>query len=327
MSKSNACERLIAGRLAAPAAAESGMRCGAMLAARQLALLLAAFHLPIAVQGVIVLPQIFSDGMVLQTNRAYGGRPFMYGSAAPGETVTIAGLDRRSAPGVPYPTLADAHGRWRLQLDPYQGPAAFNATISGSRSKNTITIRRIVYGDVILCSGQSNMNKPLSYVFNASAEIRAATHKNVRLFSVPETRAPNCGSGVANGQNCGPQTYWTARQCAGNPRTAGRKCTWQVLSPDTVKDFSAVCYLTVTEMMRIQPKLAASTTFGLVQAAVGEVAQDITLNFSDVWQIGNAAMTVRDLWQEKDLGSFTHQFTAKNVPSHGNFALRLSKGK
>lgn len=37
------------------------------------------------------------------------------------------------------------------------------------------------------------------------------------------------------------------------------------LSPETVKDFSAVCYLTVTEMMRIQPKLRSSTTFGLVQ--------------------------------------------------------------
>lgn len=92
----------------------------------------------------------------------------MYGTAAPGETVTIAGLSRRSANGVPYPTTADAGGKFRLQLDPYQGDEVFNATITGSVSTNTIEIKNIVYGDVILCSGQSNMNKPLSYVFNAS---------------------------------------------------------------------------------------------------------------------------------------------------------------
>lgn len=92
--------------------------------------------------------------MVLQTNRAYGGRPFMYGTAEPGEVVTITGLDRRSAQGVPYPALADESGAWRVQLDPYQGSAVFNATITGSVSTNVITIRDVVYGDVVLCSGE-----------------------------------------------------------------------------------------------------------------------------------------------------------------------------
>eukprot|EP01050_Picozoa_sp_SAG11_P015839 SAG11_NODE_2096_length_3832_cov_2.091347_2_plen_816_part_00 len=191
----------------------------------------------------------------------------MYGTAQPGETVTISGLDRRSAQGVPYPTVADENGAWRVQLDPYQGPAVFNATIAGSVSTNVITIRDIVYGDVILCSGQSNMNKPVSYVFNASAEIAAATHKNIRLFSVPGSGVPNCADGSPT-KPCGPQANWTTQQCMPDPSTGHRPCAWLPLSPKTVQDFSAVCYLTVTEMMRIQPKLAQSTIFGLVQAAV-----------------------------------------------------------
>ena len=148
------------------------------LLCRMLALQVA---LATTVSGLITLPQVFSDGsallsspsghdsslllmaglrvrraccpVVLQTNRAYGGRPFMYGTAEPGETVTITGLDRRSAQGVPYPALADETGAWRVQLDPYQGPAVFNATITGSVSTNVITIRDVVYGDVVLCSG------------------------------------------------------------------------------------------------------------------------------------------------------------------------------
>ena len=161
--------------------------------------------------------------MVLQTNRAYGGRGFVYGSAEPGETVTVAGLSRRSAEGVPYPTTADASGAFRLQLDPYQGPAVFNVTVTGSVSTNVITIRNVVYGDVILCSGQSNMNKPLSYVLNASAEIAAATHDNVRLFSVPGAGYPNCAANPG-APGCGPQTNWTAEQCARNPRTGHQPC-------------------------------------------------------------------------------------------------------
>ena len=116
--------------------------------------------------------------------------------------------------------------------------------------------------------GQSNMNKPLAYVFNASAEIAAATHKNIRLFSVPGSGVPNCGgSGGGGGAECGPQTNWTAQQCATNPHTGQQHCSWLPLSPKTVKDFSAVCYLTVTEMMRIQPKLATSTIFGATESS------------------------------------------------------------
>jgi hypothetical protein len=99
------------------------------------------------------------------------------------------------------------------------------------------------------------MNKPLSYVFNASAEIAAATHKNIRLFSVPGSGVPNCGGGGGGGggAECGPQTNWTARQCATNPHTGQQHCSWLPLSPKTVKDFSAVCYLTVRENGIFEP--------------------------------------------------------------------------
>jgi hypothetical protein len=36
-------------------------------------------------------------------------------------------------------------------------------------------------------------------------------------------------------------------------------------------------------------------------------------------------VTVRDLWQKSDLGSFSDSYTATSVPSHGVVMLRLSQ--
>jgi len=95
----------------------------------------------------IVLNQLFGDNMILQTNADYGARAFFYGTAKPGETVTITGLSRRSAAGVPYPTVVASDSTFRVQLDPYQGTEVFNATVTGSVSTNTIKLRHVQYGE------------------------------------------------------------------------------------------------------------------------------------------------------------------------------------
>jgi hypothetical protein len=49
-------------------------------------------------------------------------------------------------------------------------------------------------------------------------------------------------------------------------------CAWQQCSPDTVKDFSAVCYLTARELLTIRNWKATEIHghIGLIQAAVDE---------------------------------------------------------
>ena len=119
------------------------------------ALEMALMLLPLLGLGEIRMPQIFGSGMVLQTNRDYGARAFVFGTAVRGETVHIAGLSRRSLPGAPYLTVVRSDGTFRVQLDPYQGPEVYNCTVTGSVSTNVVTLLDVVYGDVFLCSGQS----------------------------------------------------------------------------------------------------------------------------------------------------------------------------
>lgn len=52
----------------------------------------------------------------------------------------------------------------------------------------------------------------------------------------------------------------------------------------------------------------------------GEMKQTITLDFSDIEMKGKCK--IRDLWRQKDLGTFTNKFEAQ-VPRHGVMVLRL----
>ncbi len=87
--------------------------------------------------------------MVLQS-----GQPArVWGWANPGETITVrfAGQEKRATAG--------GAGRWDVRLDPLPVSAQpAELTVSGSE---TVTYKDVLVGEVWLCSGQSNMQKPL----------------------------------------------------------------------------------------------------------------------------------------------------------------------
>ena len=110
----------------------------------------------------------------------------VWGTAAPGEHVTVdfAGQKKDAA--------ADAAGHWRVILDPLQASnAAAEMAVIG---RNTIKIASVLVGEVWLCSGQSNMEKPLGDqrgqqpTFNYEQEVRAANYPGIRLLVVPRAR-------------------------------------------------------------------------------------------------------------------------------------------
>ncbi len=92
------------------------------------------------------IPDIFSDGMVLQRNSPAP----VWGEAAPDEqiTVTFNGQEKSA--------FSNGVGEWIVHLDPMPGGGPFDLTISSS-SENRI-IHDVLIGEVWLCSGQSNMS-------------------------------------------------------------------------------------------------------------------------------------------------------------------------
>ncbi len=91
------------------------------------------------------LASIFANGMVLQHRREVP----IWGWAAAGQKVTVT-LEGKS-----YEATADKDGQWTVWL-PAHKPSAdpVEITVSG---KNSIALKDVLFGDVWICAGQSNM--------------------------------------------------------------------------------------------------------------------------------------------------------------------------
>lgn len=153
----------------------------------------------------IKLPAVVGDQMVLQQKTSVS----VWGWADPGEKVTVKGSWQWFAAS----TKADGSGKWAVKIKTPKAGGPYDLTIKGN---NTIKLKDIMMGEVWVCSGQSNMQWPLSRANNAEAEIAAADHPDIRLFTV-------------------------ARHVSATPLD-DCKGTWQKCSPKTVAGFSAVGY-------------------------------------------------------------------------------------
>ena len=128
-------------------------------------------------EAAVATNALFSDGMILQTQLEAPLSPLttLHGTAAPGEKVTLTGS--AGFPGSPLHTAADSSGAWSLTLKPDTAatPAGpFVLTLTGSAGGAPVVAKDVHFGDVYFCSGQSNMEKTVSYDFNGTAEIAAA---------------------------------------------------------------------------------------------------------------------------------------------------------
>lgn len=151
----------------------------------------------------VQVPALFSDNMVLQQ-----GVPVkVWGWAEEGEKITV------QFRGQTVSTTA-RNLEWSVQLRALKPGDSDVLRISSPQHKLTFT--NVLVGEVWVCSGQSNMEWPLSAAFEPQADIAAATNTMIRLFHVPKMKSDSA--------------------------TVKIKASWEVCSPAAVPGFSAVGY-------------------------------------------------------------------------------------
>ncbi|WP_111709605.1 sialate O-acetylesterase [Lutibacter citreus] len=146
-----------------------------------LILLVTVFNLLILqpVKAEVKLPAIVSSNMVLQRNTTI----VLWGWADAKEKITVntSWLDKS------INIQANKEGSWRVEVKTTNSKEPQSITIKSKASD--ILLENILFGEVWLCSGQSNMEQPISGyngqpIFGSNMATTKSNNKNLRFFSV-----------------------------------------------------------------------------------------------------------------------------------------------
>lgn len=190
--------------------------------------LLLAFLITFSINAQIKLPRLISDGMILQRDT----KTNIWGWASPNENIE---LDFK---GKKYKTTTSEEGKWSIQLPSQKAGGPFEMTLKAS---NTIILKNILFGDVWLCSGQSNMELPMDRLKDKyKDEIAKSENTNIRQFLVPD------------------EYYFEKER---NDFSSGQ---WVSANPVSVLQFTGVGYFFATEIYE-----KYRIPIGLINSALG----------------------------------------------------------
>ena len=188
------------------------------------------------------LSNALGDGMVLQRAPQ---RALTWGFGTPGSSVAVT-LGAQRLP----PVLIGADGVWRVSLPPQ--PASLSPTTiffdeiprgdggggggsssrSSSRSSSPspsarLSLRDVLFGDVLLCSGQSNMQFSVTGLANQSRELEAADAyaERIRLFMVGMDTSCSHPAAAASPSCALPQRSLNMHMPSASPGGRGNTCT------------------------------------------------------------------------------------------------------
>ncbi|WP_375436934.1 sialate O-acetylesterase [uncultured Hymenobacter sp.] len=174
------------------------------------------------------LPRLVGDGMVLQrdTNLA------IWGWGVPGEKVAL------TFTGKTYQATTGADGKWHISLPAQKAGGPFQLEIAAS---NHIILKDVLVGDVWVCSGQSNMETPMSRLRDKYPDVVAqATNPMIRQFNLDLRYAFN------------------------GPKADVKGGRWVTTTPQNVLAFSAVGYFFAKELFD-----KYHVPVGIIKSAVG----------------------------------------------------------
>jgi sialate O-acetylesterase len=176
-----------------------------------------------------LLHEIFQDHAVLQRDQPIK----VWGESSAGDRVSVS-IDAKTVEA-----RADLRGHWRALLPAMRAGGPYVLTVH-TASGASHSISDILVGDVFLCSGQSNMELPVTRSLNAAREIAASKNDRIRVLSVAHTTSPK------------PLAHFQT------------PVAWAAAGPESIGDFSAACYYFARELQK-----SVSVPLGLIHSSWG----------------------------------------------------------
>jgi sialate O-acetylesterase len=234
--------------------------------------LLFLFCFSLILNAQIRLPKLISDNMVLQRDKPVK----IWGWASPGEKIELK-FNKKS-----FKTSAGKDGIWQFKLPAQPAGTGFEMMIKG---KNEVIIKNIAFGDVWLCSGQSNMVLNMERVKEKYTEdIAAANYPDIRNFFVP-----------------------TQTELSG-PKNDYSQGSWKSANPTDVLGFGAVTYFFARDIYE-----KFKVPIGIINSSVGGtpieawISENGFVNFE----------TIRETINKNKDTNYVNSFN-KNIPGLPN---------
>ncbi len=176
------------------------------------------------------LPRLISDGMVLRQGRTAN----IWGYASPGERIAVRFLGENTE------AVTGIDGKWIARLYDLKPGGPYEMLIT-CESGEEIRLKDILIGEVWVCSGQSNMELPISRVADRYPQVREDEgNKNIRVFKINEKYSFH------------------------GPLKELESGHWQAAAKSTIMDFSALAYFFAQYLYQ-----AASIPVGIINASLG----------------------------------------------------------
>lgn len=167
--------------------------------------------------GNLRFASYYGNHMVLQKSPE---KAVLWGCGPQGTEVTLNVLGPTKQKSKPA-KVSNETWMWQVTLDPVEAGGPYNVTATLTNSTKTVTLKDVLFGDVWLCSGQSNMYFTVSEIFNASEELALASkYPHVRFFMA--------GLNVSNTEL---------------PDLTNVSIPWSVPNKQDLAPFSALCWL------------------------------------------------------------------------------------
>ena len=172
---------------------------------------------------------IFCDGVVLQRNR-----PIKLWGRAHCKDKVIVTLQEKT-----YEAIADEENEWQVVIEAMKAGGPYEVQIK--TEQESILIKDVLFGDVWLCGGQSNMELPIARVMEKyREEVNRYENPNIRMFRT--------------------QTMYDFNA----PRKEIAEGKWYTINCEDVQKFTAVGYFFAKELYK-----KYRVPIGLIDTSVG----------------------------------------------------------
>ncbi len=190
-----------------------------------------AIFTSISLNAEVLMPSIFSDGMVLQRNAEVK----IWGKATPKSKIEITFENQKPS------TNADDKGLWSLKLSALKENSTPSKMQIFENGKLEKTIQDILVGEVWMSGGQSNMARRVGACDTFLETKSRANYPTMRFFNQPhEAQSPT--------------------PCFDSPETS----EWKAVTPENLELFTAVGFYFAEAL---QNKL--NVPVGIIESAVG----------------------------------------------------------